>query len=121
MPGCSIINYKDKEILYFDHRGLREEELIKNFIESTKMINEYQKTHSEILTLTNFTDTYATREALDYLKSVESKEAVTKCTKVAVIGITGIKKMFLQTYNKIMGNKAKLFKSEEEASEYLIS
>jgi hypothetical protein len=121
MPGCSIINYKNKEILYFDHRGLQGKELLKNIIDATKLLIEYQKTGKEAFTLANFTDTFATQEALDYLNSEEAKDAVKKCAKVTVVGITGIKKIFLQAYNNIMGNKAKLFNSEAEAKEYLIS
>ena len=44
-----------------------------------------------------------------------------KMTKIAVVGITGIKKIFLNVYNQFIGGKTKAFETEEEAKEWLVN
>jgi len=43
-----------------------------------------------------------------------------KTEKGAVLGVTGIKKVLLNAYNMVAGEKLRAFDSEEEAKEYLV-
>ena len=118
MPEISIIKYKDKEILYFNHNGLRDKELLENIKRANKKIKEY--TGKEALTLANFTNAITSNEVMDYLKSEETVAVNKKVNKAAVVGITGIKKIFLNVFNSFTDNKTKAFDTEEEAKEYLV-
>jgi hypothetical protein len=118
MDRLSIINYKGKEILYFNHQGLSGNDLLQGCKNANEFIKNYQKDNT--LTLANFTDTVASQELMDYLKSEESKNIEKKVVKAAVVGISGIKKILLNAFNAVMGGKYKAFETEEEAKEYLV-
>lgn len=118
MDRLSIINYKGKEILYLDQRGLNGDDLLKGCKNADQFIKNYQK--DTALTLANFTDTTASQEVMNYLKSEESVNINKKVVKAAVVGITGIKKILLNAYNTVTGGKYKAFETEEEAKEYLV-
>jgi hypothetical protein len=76
---------------------------------------------NDFLTLSDFRNTYADDESLAYLRSDEMKAVSKKSTKKAILGITGLKKMFFNIYNTFTGAEAKAFDDEEAAKEYLIS
>jgi hypothetical protein len=91
MGNCTFIKYKNKEIIYLDHRGLKGPEL-----------------------------TIAGDEVWKYLKTNEITEGMKRYKKFSVLGVSGMKKIMLNTYNAITGNKTKAFDSEEEAKEWLV-
>ena len=117
MP-VSIINYKGKEILFLDHKGVAENELINSIMAGTRAILESKS--KEIIYIADFTDCFINKEVMEYLKSDENKEAVKKTRKSAVIGITGLKKIFLNAYNTFFKSNVKACKSLEEAKEFVI-
>lgn len=119
MAGYETIVYKGKTIYYFDHEGLRGEALLENIKAGNNMI--LQAESRDILTLANFTDTYASDEILKYLTGPDSKMASKKIKKSAVLGVTGIKKIFLNMYNLVSHTAAKPFDDLESAKEYLVS
>jgi len=118
MAGCSIITYKGKEIIYGDHQELSGDELLQNIKRVIKTVKDYKK--PEVLFLGNFTNTYASTEVMNYLKSSEVIAINKKYTKMAVFGIMGIKKIMLKAFNAVTGDKTKLFSTEDEAKEYLV-
>ena len=112
------ITYKDKEILYFDHQGLIGMEIVNNIKDANKFIMSFKS--NELLTLANFKGVFITEEVMKMLKSDEVVETQKKVKKVAVLGIVGIKKIFLNVVNKVIGEKARAFNTEEEAKEWLV-
>lgn len=113
------ITYKGQEILYFNYIGLRDAALLDQLKANTKFVLEMPG--DGLLTLSDFTNTYATDEFLQYAQTEESKAAAKKTRKKAMLGITGIKKIFLNTYNALSGNRAKAFDDMQAAKEYLVS
>jgi hypothetical protein len=119
MERIQQINYKNKKLLYGNHSGLRGKELVENVSNLSKKV--LLSDESEILVLSNFSDTYANEELSEYLRSQEVKMTGQKMTKIAVVGITGIKKIFLNVYNQFIGGKTKAFETEDEAKEWLVA
>jgi hypothetical protein len=117
MAGCSIIHYKGKDILYFDHRGLKLD-LLDNVKRGFQMVKDYSG--PETLSLADFTDTFANPEVMAFMTSAESKEIEKKIKKQAVLGITGAKKTLFDLFNSLTGNKTRTFNTEAEAKEWLI-
>jgi hypothetical protein len=118
MAGCEWITYKGRTILFADYTGLRDHEIVKMMQTANRMIGEAD---GSVLVLSDFSGTYATDEIVKYLQSEDSKQAAKKLKKNAVVGVTGIKKLFLNMYNMVTGGGAKPFDDLESAQEYLIS
>jgi hypothetical protein len=115
----SKITYNGKEILFFDHKGLSGPDLLNSIKEATKVVIEHPS--NEILYIADFTDTVASIEVMDFLKSDENKKAAAKTKKSAVIGISGVKKFLLNTYNMFFNVDVKACNELEEAKKYVVS
>jgi hypothetical protein len=118
MAGCEWITYKGHKILFVDYKGLRGNEIVEMIHTANQIILEAE---GSILSFGDFTGTYATDEIVAYLQNEETKQAAKKLRKNAVVGITGIKKIFLNVYNMVTGGGAKPCNDIESAKEYLIS
>ncbi len=119
MGAYQYLTYKGQEILYFDYRDLREEQLLEQLQTNTRLM--LNSPRDDFVTLSDFRNAYADEESLAYLKSDEIKAASKKSRKKAVLGITGLKKMFLNIYNAFTRAGARAFDDEDAAKEYLIS
>ncbi len=113
------IIYQGQNILVFDHRGMRGDEFLHNLKAGTQWLRDHPG--DELLTLADFTGFYATDEVVAYLQSEESKIAAQNVKKSAAVGVTGIKKIFLNLYNLATGSSARAFDDLEAAKTYLIS
>ena len=118
MAGCEWMTYKGQDILFTDYTGLQGHEIVKMMQTANRIIIEAD---DSVLGLADFSGTYATDEIVAYLQSEDSKQAAKNLKKNAVIGVTGIKKMFLNLYNMVTGGGAKPFEDLASAKEYLIS
>ena len=117
MPAINKINYKGKEIIYIDYRGLTEDEMI----DLAQSLRDYLKTEpGHHLRLVNISDTPATRKFTSYIRQL-GKDTKHIPVKAAIVGITGAKKVLLSGYNRLLGGAMRPFDSEEDAKEYLIS
>lgn len=119
MAGCEWITYQGQRILSIDHTGLRGDEILRNMQAANALI--LKEPDDSVLSLADFTGTYATDELVQYLQSDETKRAAQKVRKMAVVGITGLKKLFLNLYNSVTGSGAKPFDDIASAKHYLIS
>ena len=111
--------YKGVEIIFFNYNGLRGEGLLEQLKKNTRFLIDSAGDH--FLTLSDFTNSYGDDKSLAYLQSEEAKAAAKKTAKKAVLGVTGLKKMFLNIYNKFTGTGTKAFDDIEAAKEYLVS
>jgi len=116
MAGHSIITYKGKEISYLDYRGMKLEEIIKTIDETAKRSLLENKPR---LQLSNLTGVFAVPEFMEKVKEA-GKRTKHLTLKSAVIGITGAKKLLLNTYNAFTGNNIKVFDDEDSAKEWLV-
>ena len=117
--GVKFIEYNGKEILYIDHRGA------KNDIELLQILHkgiEIEKTLKEnSLALANFENTFLSYQVMEEMKkSGKHRKKVMK--KLALVGISGMKVIFLRAYIEFTGQKnIKTFNTEEEAFDWLVS
>jgi hypothetical protein len=119
MSRCTTIIHEGKEILHFNYVGLRGEELLNTIKTATRIMLE--ASGSELLVLADFTDTYVDNEIMGYLQGEESKRASQNAKKIAAVGITGLKKLFMNMYNIATRANARAFNTVEAAKRYLVS
>ncbi len=111
------IEYKGKRILYSDYRGLSVQEMIANTELAARILAE---TPGQSLTLVNYEGLSATREYMDRVKQLGKEVLVPKTAKQAILGISGMKMVFLYAYNRFTGGKAVPFSNEAAALEWLV-
>jgi len=116
MAGHSIITFKGKEISYHDYRGIKLEEILKTIDEASAKALQENKVR---LQLSNLTGVFAVPEFMDKVKEA-GKKTKHLTSKSAVVGITGAKKLLLNTYNVFTGANMKAFDDEESAKEWLV-
>ena len=111
------INYKGMQILFSDYKGLSSEEMIKHLKKETQMILQQKE---PILYMADFTSTIFTTE---FMHAVNEDGKLTKrlVKKSALVGITGMKAVMLNTFNMITGIKARAFDNEYKAKDYLVN
>lgn len=118
MPN-SIITHKGKKILYSDYRDLTNQADLINVLKEAVEITK--SSAGMILRLDDFRGTGVGQEYMASAK-VYGKEVLTaKTTKVAVLGITGLKRILMKAYVTFSGEKLAPFNTEEEAKDYLVS
>jgi hypothetical protein len=115
-----FIEHKNKRILYVDYRGAKNEN---DMLDTLKKDVEIEKTlKDKTLLLANFENAPITQKYMDEVKrsGVEIRSKI--MSKTALIGITGIKNIFVQGYIRFTGQKdMKMFNSEDDAKEWLVS
>ncbi len=112
------LDHKGKKTLYNDYTNLAGDEMLKPIKELGDHLDNLDE--KEILPLLDFRNSYANKANVEALrKSGERNKQLFK--KVAVLGITGVKKVFLHMVNKLTGIGANPFDTEEEAKDWLIS
>ena len=113
-----FLTYKEKKILYVDFRGYSDDnERIKLM---QKVAEAVANSTEELLTLDDFRGVPLSMEFLNQAKIV-GKEVSSKRKKAAILGISGLRKIFLDAYNLFAGDKMMPFKTKEEALDYLAS
>ncbi len=118
MTGTSFFTHKDKQILYNDVSGIRNVEDALAIFDKTEKIAKMQPEKSIIL-LTNVINTHNNIEATSALK--EFSTAVTPYIKAsAVVGVSGIKRIIVQSLMKVSGRKIHLFDTLEHAKDWLV-
>lgn len=111
------ITHKGIEILLDDYSNIMPEQfppLIENITNLT-----FQSGKKDILLIVDVTGAYANKEAVSaFVESGEKSKILLK--KTAVVGITGVKKIFLNIVNKLTKLGVKPVSSMEDAKEWLI-
>ena len=115
MPA-NWIEYKGKEILFIDYRGLGLDESLETLDRAGEMIAERKK---KILILVDTRDAYTSPEFMTRLKE-SGKEMSSLMEKQAIVGITGLKAILLNAYNRFTGSALRPFSTLEEAKEWLV-
>ncbi len=81
---------------------------------------EYLKTDENFLVLNDFTGGVISNEFMDRAKRYGKELFDSRTPKTVSIGITGMKKVFISTYNLFVRNKLVFFDTKAEALEYLV-
>jgi hypothetical protein len=115
------IDYKGKEIIIVDYSNLRKEAYVEAILKVRECFTEIinNGTHN-ILSLVNTTNSYVNNEALEEIKKL-SAYINPYIKKLAYVGITGMKKLFIRILNVFTKDiEQKLFDTMDEAKEWLV-
>lgn len=117
--GVQWIDHKGQRILYIDHRGLKTDEVTKN----VKLADEMVTGLSSVRFLANFEDAVVDTNAMAALKESGAGAFKGIVEKSAIVGVTGIRHLLLQAYNRVTGESdhQRLFDSETDALDWLAS
>jgi hypothetical protein len=92
--------------------------------ETIKILEEaadiFRSSRDELLTLDNYKNAFTSSEFMDRIKQLADVFSI-KRKKGAVIGVRGLNKMLLNTYNIFVKEKISPFDSKEVAVKYLVS
>jgi hypothetical protein len=119
--GTKWIEYKGKKILYQDYRGLTGPEAIEAIELAARMMTECP---TRLLFMSNVEGMVITSQFMARSKELGRQVFDRKTEKTAMIGITGLKRIFYEAYLHFINNKNKkmaTFETEAEAMEWLVS
>jgi hypothetical protein len=119
MERCTTLIYRGKTIHLFNYEGLRGADLLETVRAATQIMLKAEA--GRLLVLTNFTNTYLDDQIMGYLTGAESRAASHHAHKIAVVGVTGLKKLFFNMYNAVTVTQAKAFDTVGAAKDYLVA
>ncbi len=111
---------KGKSILYVDFRKLSSQEILLLMKKSDEMV---LASPTKVLYLGNIEDAAVSREVMGQLKQYAYKSVRKNFEKLAVVGVTGVKKVFLDAFVAMLdksGVQVKSFKTEDDALKWLV-
>ena len=114
------LDRKGKKILYVDFRNLSSQEILPLMKESDDMV---LSSPGRVLYLGNIENAAVSREVMGQLRQYAEKSMRKKFEKLAVVGVTGVKKVFFDALVTMMDKSSvqiKSFKTEEEALQWLV-
>jgi len=116
------IEHKGKQILVLDYRGLEPEDVIEHVEVGAKLVQEVPLP-TKIRVLYNFERAVVNATVMVRLISLGQQVIEPRTEKSAVLGVQGTRHILLTAYNRATGadKNQKLFDSEEEALDWLIS
>jgi hypothetical protein len=120
MMGVRWIEQNNHQILYFDHRGLKPDEVIENLKVGNQMVANID---GDLCVLSNFEGATVDATVMQFLKTSGAEVMEPILDKTAIVGIRGIRHVLLQAYNSVTGagQNQRLFDTEEEALAWLAS
>lgn len=118
MADVRFITYKARRIVLMDMTGLRDiEEGVQVIEETTQIIKRQEK--KSVLLLTDVTNAHYNTQAAKVLKKF-SVEITPYVIASAAVGVTGIKKIILQSMMRLSGREIKIFPDRDSAKDWLI-
>jgi hypothetical protein len=112
--------YKGKEILRLDYTNLKDQDLLNRIANNHEYVMTFvNKGKTDMLLLSDVTDTAPSKEAVAMLRSI-SKKAASYSIANAVIGVDGVKRHLLNLINLASPLNSKACRDEDEAKEWLL-
>jgi flavorubredoxin len=114
------MDHKGKSVLYVDFRKLKPEEILPLMKESDDMVFA---SPTKVRYLGNIEDAMVSREVMSQLKQYANKSVRNKFEKLAVVGVTGVKKVFFDAFVAMLdksGVQVKSFRTEDDALRWLV-
>lgn len=115
--GAEWIEFKGKKIIYVNYVGMSKVEMTEMVKKATQMILDAKS--DEVLSLSNVTDCFFDKDLMDTIKT-QGAISLPHCKKAAVVGVTGIRSVFLSAANAFWPKSRKPFDTVEEAKNYLV-
>ena len=120
MPAAWI-DHRGKRILYVDYRKLSPEEILPLMKQSDDMV---RASPTRLLYLGNIEGAVVSREVMGQLRQYADKSIRQKYERLAVVGVTGVKKVFFKAFVGMLDKSSvqvRSFDTEEEALTWLSS
>jgi len=117
MMGISYIYHKGKKIMFCDYSQCKTKEETIHVLDLAR--DEYLKTEENFLVLNDFSGGVMSNEFMDLAKQYGKELFDERTPKTVSIGISGMKKILISTYNLFVKNKLTCFDTKAEALEYL--
>ena len=111
---------KGKRVLYADFRKLDSKAVLLLMKESDDLV---LASPTKVLYLGNIEDATVSREVMSQLKQYANKSVRNKFERLAVVGVTGVKKVFFDAFVAMLdksGVQVKSFRTEEDALKWLV-
>jgi hypothetical protein len=118
MSKVEFITHKQSRVLLLDvSYSASVEENISAFTEAQRVI--LQQPPKSVLLLTDVTQAHYTQQAVDAMK--EFSKTVTPHIKAsAAVGVSGIKKIVLQSLSRLSGRDIRMFDDRTQALDWLV-
>jgi len=110
------ISHNNKKILYIRYSGLDTKDASEQILKATQILVDTKNKNN--LTLSDLRDIYIDQDFINLSKE-QGKISKNYTKKAAVIGVEGVKKLFLKTVNTMSENPRVPFSTLEEAKEWL--
>ncbi len=118
MPEVKFIYHKGKKILYQNLEGLDDVNIgIETFSKTEELV--LQQPLKSVLLLTNVINAHYNTKAAARMKEFSIKISPHVIASAAV-GVSGIKKVILQTLNRLSGRNIKICDTIDEACDWLV-
>ena len=119
MP-LEITDHKGKKIIFVDYKGLNTTVerigLLEKYAEEAKKLPD-----QSVLALWDVTNQFASPGFMKRVKELKKEVFDAKVVSSAIIGVTGVKRILFDGYNKIAGGRIRALATKEKAMEYLKS
>lgn len=117
--SVSYIYHKGKKIMYCDYSQCKTIEQTIAVLNLAK--REYLTSNEDFLVLNDFSNCVVSNEFMEKAREYGKELFDHRTPKTASIGISGIKKILLGTYNLFVKNKLLMFERKEDALNFLVS
>jgi len=105
-------------VLYLDCRELDEKQLLEILDEAAEILKPMT---AKVPVLANVESTTLSTEFMEKLKQLATEVYTKKVDYSAIVGVSGVKKVLLSSYNFLLKQDMRAFNTEEEALEWLTS
>lgn len=113
------IVHNDKKIVVINWFECKNQD---EMIQLLKDVNiEFRRSGENILTLEDYTNIFVSNKFMMAAKKLGKEVLAKKRAKGAILGITGVKKVLLNSYNHFTEDKLIPFNTKQEALDYLVS
>ncbi|MBP7507848.1 MAG: hypothetical protein KA807_08505 [Prolixibacteraceae bacterium] len=117
--GVNWITYGGKKILFVDYNGVKtEDEMLRILYEEVEMLQK--EVHRQLI-LINVGNSYTTEKYKNEVQRLTKEVIRHKTEKNAIVGMVGLKKIIFGTMIKLSGGHARMFDTETEAKNWLLS
>jgi hypothetical protein len=118
MMPISYIYHKGKKIMFCDYSQCKTKEETIQVLDLAR--EEYLKSNESFLVLNDFSGGIMSNEFMDLARKYGRELFDERTPKTVSIGISGMKKVLVSTYNLFVKNKLTFFDTKAEALEYLV-
>ncbi len=112
------LTHQGKRILYIDYSPCKTTDQMLETL--NQAVAAYAQTPDKVLSISNFTNTRGSEAFMKRSQQLGNEIFKLKRERAAVIGITGLQKIFLNSYNRLTSGNLMVFDTLEEALEYLV-